>query len=388
MSPRQRGNGEGTVRFNAQRNRWEGRITVGVSDDGKLRRRMVTAPSRRAALDRMADMKAAATEGRQPLPRDVTVGRFLDAWLEQLPGTVARSTEQQYRDVVKLYVRPHLGRRRLANLTPSDVTLMVRGLEVGGYSANTRRLARSVLRRALRWGQHEGTVARNVASIANGVRLEAEEGRTLTPEQARALLTEAAGDRLGAAFTVALSMGLRLGELLALAWDDVALDVEPARLTVRRSVQRHKGAGLVMSSTKTSRSRRTLHVPAPAVAELRAHRRRQASEQLAAGELWEPLPLGLDLVFRSEVGTAVDPANFRKRVYGLTVAAGLGRWSPHELRHSAASLLIAQGVRLELISELLGHSSIRITKDVYGHLLDASRSEAADAMSVALWGDR
>lgn len=388
MSPRQRGNGEGTVRFNAQRNRWEGRITVGVSDDGKLRRRMVTAPSRRAALDRMAEMKAAATEGRQPLPRDVTVGRFLDAWLEQLPGTVARSTEQQYRDVVKLYVRPHLGRRRLANLTPSDVTLMVRGLEVGGYSANTRRLARSVLRRALRWGQHEGTVARNVASIANGVRLEAEEGRTLTPEQARALLTEAAGDRLGAAFTVALSMGLRLGELLALAWDDVELGAEPARLTVRRSIQRHKGAGLVMSSTKTSRSRRTLHVPAPAGAELRAHRRRQASEQLAAGELWEPLPLGLDLVFRSEVGTAIDPANFRKRVYGLTVAAGLGRWSPHELRHSAASLLIAQGVRLELISELLGHSSIRITKDVYGHLLDASRSEAADAMSVALWGDR
>jgi integrase len=186
---------------------------------------------------------------------------------------------------------------------------------------------------------------------------------------------------------VALALGLRLGELLALAWGDVDLEGTPPRLTVRRSLKRIPGLGLVVDEPKTRGSRRTLHLPAPVVASLRAHRRRQLAERLAAGDLWEPLPLELDLVFRTEAGTALDPRNVRRAIGDLTDAAGLGRWSPHELRHSAASLLIAQGVRLELISEMLGHSSIRVTKDVYGHLVDELRGEAAAAMTVALWGD-
>lgn len=387
MAGRKRANGEGTLRFNKERRRWEARLTIGVSDDGKPRRRMVTASTRAAVVERMRDLATATGEGRAPLPRDVTVTRFLAAWLDELPGRVAPSTEQQYRDVARLYVIPHIGRRRIATLTPRDVTYMVRQLEAAGRAPNTQRLARSVLRRALRWGQNEGAVTRNVAAIADGVRLGAEEGRTLTLDEARALLDSLADDRLAAAFTVALSMGLRLGELLGLAWADVDLEGTPARLTIRRSLKRLKGRGLVADTTKTARSRRTLHVPAPAVDQLRAHRRRQLEERLYAGDLWEPLPLGLDLVFRTETGTAIDPANFRHRCYKATEAAGLGRWSPHELRHSAASLLIAQGVRLELISELLGHQSIRITKDIYGHLVDAVRSEAADAMTTALWGD-
>jgi integrase len=96
-------------------------------------------------------------------------------------------------------------------------------------------------------------------------------------------------------------------------------------------------------------------------------------------------PLGADLVFRTPVGTAVDPDNFRNLTYRVTEAAGLGRWSPHELRHSAASLLLAQGVPLKIVSETLGHASIRITADVYGHLLEPAKAEAADAMERALW---
>jgi integrase len=131
-----------------------------------------------------------------------------------------------------------------------------------------------------------------------------------------------------------------------------------------------------------------VHLPAPVVGALKAHRRRQLTERLTAGELWTTDPLGADLIFRTPIGTAVDPDNFRNYTYKITTAAGIGRWSPHELRHSAASLLLAQGVPLKSVSEMLGHSSIRVTADVYGHLEDESRAQVADAMTGALWGEQ
>jgi hypothetical protein len=190
------------------------------------------------------ELDNAVVAGHEPLERSVTVARFLDAWLDTLGGTVAPSTEQQYRDVVRLYVRPHIGRVRIGALQPRQVTAMIRELEHARLAANTRRLARSVLRRALRWGQNEGTVARNVAAIADGVRLEADEGRTLTPAQARMLLATAEGDRLEAAVTVALALGLRLGELLAIAWCDVDLEGTPpvSRSAGRSSAYRAVGS--------------------------------------------------------------------------------------------------------------------------------------------------
>ena len=204
-------------------------------------------------------------------------------------------------------------------------------------------------------------------------------------KQARAFLTKVEEHRLAAAFTVALSLGLRLGELLALTWSDIDLEGPKPRLTVQHALKRISGAGLVLEDTKTRTSRRTVYLPSSAAAALKAHRARQGVERLHAGSAWEPLPLGVDLVFRTEFGTAIDPANFRHYTYSVTQGAGLGKWSPHELRHSAASLLIGQGVDLKVVSETLGHSSIRITADVYGHLLEPAREEAAEAMERALF---
>lgn len=380
-----RGNGEGTVTRNEARGRWEGRISVGYDANGKLIRRKVTGATRGEVVRRMNELRQNDEEGRSPARADLTVGRFLDEWLtDVLPGTVTAGTEVNYRNVVKLYLRPRLGMKRVKNLQARDVTRMMREMEAEGLSGNTRRLARSVLRRSLRWAEAEGIVVRNVAAIADGVKVNAAEGRTLTPAQARALLASLDGHRLEAAFTVALSLGLRRGELLGLAWEDVDLDAKPPRLTVRRALKRLPGR-LALDEPKTRQSRRTVHLPAPVVAALRSHRARQAADRLAAGDLWEERPLGVDLVFRTPAGTAVDPSNFTHACYLATEQAGLGKWSPHELRHSAASLLIAQGVPLKVVSEVLGHSSIRVTADVYGHLLDDAKSEAATAMTAALW---
>lgn len=381
-----RSNGEGSVTYNDERKRWEGRLTIGIDDRGQAIRRKVTARTKTDVLKRLRQLRDAADAGSTPARADLTIGRYLDQWLELLPGTVSPATEQQYRDVVRLYVKPHVGRKRLANLTPRDVTLMLKALEEDGRSPNTRRLARSVLRRALRRAEVEGLVLRNVAAIADGVRIGADEGRTLTPQQARTLLASVRDHRLGAAFTVALSLGLRRGELLGLAWDDVDLAASPPRVTIRRTLKRLPDRGLHLDEPKTPKSRRTLHLPGPVADELRAHRRRQIEERLALGDLWHDMPLGADLVFRTPAGTAVDPDNFRNACYRATELAGLGRWSPHELRHSAASLLLAMNVPLKTVSETLGHSSIRVTADVYSHLLEPARTEAADAMTEALFG--
>ena len=286
---------------------------------------MVIGRTKAETLGRMAELRGAIDVGQVPASRDLTVRRFLEQWVEDvLPGTVAASTLQQYRDVVRLYVVPHLGQKRLRTLQARDVAKMLRDLDADGRSRNTARLARSILRRALRWAEAEGMVARNVAALANGVKVGRSDGRTLTLEQARRLLAHVADDRLEAAYALGLALGLRRGELLALAWPDLALDATPPRLTVTRNLTRIRGQGLVLADTKTAGSRRTVHLPAPAVDALRRHRRRQAEERLAIGPDWPAHPLGADLVFRTPFGTAMDPDNFRQNVYRTTEAARSG----------------------------------------------------------------
>lgn len=137
-----RGNGEGSIRFNEARRRWEGRTTVGVNDAGQPVRRMVTARTRGEVAKLLREMRDAADSGRAPARRDLTVARFLDEWMDTvLVGSVAASTEVQYRDVVRLYVRPHLGRKHLTTLNARDVARMLVELEKEGRSPNTRRLA-------------------------------------------------------------------------------------------------------------------------------------------------------------------------------------------------------------------------------------------------------
>lgn len=383
-----RGNTEGTITRNEARGRWEGRITTGYDGDGKQVRRKVTGATRNEVVKRLREMRDATDTGQEPARADLTVRRFLDQWLtDVLPGSVALRTEEGYAEIVRLYVVPHIGQKRLRTLTARDVAKMLTALETEGRSPNTRRLARSVLRRALRWAEAEGMVARNVAALANGVKVGRPDNaaKALTVDQARTFLDHIKGDRYEAAFVVGLALGLRRGEILGLSWGDLDLDATPPRLTVQRGLIRLKGRGLTLDDTKTAGSRRTVQLPAPVVDALRRHRLAQLEERLVVGPEWPERPLGADLVFRAPFGTPADPDNFRAHCYKVTEAAGIGRRSPHQLRHSAASLLIAQGVPMKLVSETLGHSSIRITADVYGHLYDEAGAIASDAMTAALW---
>jgi integrase len=384
-----RGHGEGSI-YRRTDGRWAGVIDLGWIN-GKRSRKYVYGKTRADVASRLRIAQSSVASGLPIGPERLTVADCLDAWLDAIEGSVGVGTLDTYGRVVRLYLKPHVGRKRLAKLSPADVSTMLRSMEHSGLAAETRRLTRAVLRRALRRAEQDGLVARNVAAIADGPRVPKKEGRTLTPKQAKMLLATFNRDRLGPAFTLALSCGLRRGEVLGLSWDNI--DLEARRVHVvqqllrvpaeRTSDDRSRGrTTLIIAGVKTAGSRRTLHLPQPVCDILRNWRTVQTAERLKLGPAWQD---DKRLVFTTPIGTPVDPDNYRHALSRLSKAAGLGHWHPHELRHSAASLMLAMNVPLEVVSETLGHSSIRVTKDVYGHLLTPAREAAADAMSRALW---
>ena len=181
---------------------------------------------------------------------------------------------------------------------------------------------------------------------------------------------------------VGLSLGLRQGEALGLWWDDV--DLAAGVIRVRRQLLRpdEAGAPLTFGPVKSARSRRTLALPGRLAELLTEHRDKQAAEREAAGG-WADARL----VFATVAGTPVDHRNDAREFKALCRRAGIPPYRVHDLRHTAATLLIAQGMHARVVMEVLGHSQIAVTMNVYGHVMDPQMRDAADAVDDALWGD-
>ncbi len=380
-----RSNGEGTVYKNKERDRFEGQVTVGIKPDGKPIRRKVSGRTKAEVVKRMIEVRERCTHG-PGLPSDVTVADWLGYWISVVLPTadIASSTRDSYEDLCTWYLIPRLGRIRLAKLSPADVREMLTSMNSDGYSSNTQRLARAALRRALRVAEAESYVPRNVASLTDGVKLDTKIGRTMTPDQLKTLLTFVSGDRIEPVLHVLLATGLRRSEVLGLCWSDIDLSVSPATIQVSHALKREK-SGLVFGEPKTKRTKRVLYIPNATARLLKEHRVSQVREKLEFGPGWGGEWLDVNFMFTTPIGTPSDPRTFGRSFEKATVAAGLGKWSPHEFRHTAASLMIASGVPLKQVSEALGHSSISVTADVYGHLL-APSTATADAMASVMYG--
>ena len=371
-----RGHGQGGIRKRGD-GRWEASVDLGF-ENGKRRRRFFYGRTRPEVAAKLREAQTALSAGR-PLPSGrQTTGAFLEAWAaDVLPGTVKARTLQSYRDVLRSYVLPEVGSVPLAKLSPAHVQAMLRALEARGLSPRTQRYARAVLRRALHQAERWGDVTRNAAALADPPAQERSERPTLSLDQARHLLETVRGDRLEALYWVALSLGLRQGEALALRWADV--DLETGRLTVAGTLSRVSGQGLVRTSPKTNRAR-VVVLSEPCAAALRAHRRRQLEDRLVAGSEWEET----GYVFTTETGRALDARNVTRRWHRAREQAGLPALHFHDLRHSAATLLLEQGVPITTISKQLGHASITITSDVYAHVTEGLQRESAETMARLL----
>ncbi len=246
-----------------------GTLDLGVQG-GRRTRKSIYGKTQGEVRDKLRSLQRVVEAGAVPAPANLIVGGFLDIWLREfLPGTVSPRTEDIYRNIVKMYLVPTVGSIKLAKLTPAHVSRMLTNLEGRGYAPETRRKARAILRRALRRAEQEGIVTRNVAAIADGPRVPRRKGRTLTPDQAKTFLNAVKGDRLEAAYIVALALGLRRGELLGISWGDLELDGPMPLVRIRRQLLRHQGQGVPLSELKTAGSKRTLYLSRPVVEALR-----------------------------------------------------------------------------------------------------------------------
>ena len=289
-----------------------------------------------------------------------------------------RPRPRSHEHAIRPHIKPALGRIELKDLNPAQIRWFYRDRLNSGLAPATIHKQHVVLHKALKAAVADGLIPRNAAAGLKLPRITREEIDPLTEEEARRLLETVRGARLEALYVLALNTGMRLGELLALKWEDV--DLEGGRLRVRRTLT-HAGKAFVLGEPKTKNSRRTIRLTKGAISALKAHLSRQLEEMERMGSLYQPG----GLIFATEGGTIVNPSNLRNRSFKpLLKRADLQPIRFHDLRHTCATLLLSKSVNPKVVSEMLGHASISITLDIYSHLLPDMQEKAIEALEEML----
>lgn len=322
-------------------------------------------------------------------PDTKTVGEYLEEWLEGYARSACRpNTFDRYAGLIRGHIIPALGRIRLDQLTPLDLTRFYSEKreqgrldgQAGGLSPRTIRYLHATLHESLRHAVQWGLVTRNVADAVRPPKLERHEMATWGSTDVERFLSESMGSRYHLIFKLALYTGLRRGELLGLRWSDLNLDRH--ELTVRQTLIDRNGK-LEFGHPKSHRSRRPVEFTSALSAELREHRARQHTERLRAGSMWQHY----DLVFATPLGGPVQPSNLARAFRAITRAAGLPPIRFHDLRHTHATLLFAAGAHPKVVAERLGHGSITLTLDTYSHVMPGMQRDAVDRLDAFLSAD-
>jgi integrase len=368
-----RGNGEGSIR-QRKPGVWEASVLV-QQPDGTKKRKYVYGTSDRDVRRKLDELRSRVREGMPATDAAGTLGEYLDRWLLDGLAEHKPTTRENYTTMVERHIKPAIGAVRLDRLGPLDVQRLINAKRET-HSASTVRLIFGVLHRALEQAVEWELMARNPAAKIKRPKAGEPHGRFLSTEEASLLLRAARGTRLHALVAVALAVGLRRGEALALRWSDVDLDART--VTVRRTLSRIS-TGLVFTTPKSGKAR-TIPLPEPSLRVLREHRQALVAERLALGPAWEDH----DLVFPSRLGSPAEPRNVLREFQAIVKRSGIPAARFHTLRHSCGALLVAQGVHLQVVAEILGHSDIRITSAVYAHVGEQLQRDAADRMATAL----
>ena len=354
--------------------RWRGVISLGFSADGRRIRRKVSGKTKAVVQDRLKALHSDLESGVRAAP-NYTVRRAAEDWLnEGLDGREAKTIKKN--ESILAPILATIGGRRLRELTAGEVHQALTTMALR-YSSAAVGMGHNALTRAIRHAEARDLVGRNVAMLVETPKGQAgRPSKSLSLEQASALLAAADGTRMHAYITLCLATGIRTEEARALRWEHVNFGNPVANppvlpsAAVWRSVRSH-------GDTKTEKSRRTLALPEMAVNALWAHQKRQAEERLATGAQWSDH----DLVFSARTGAPLDAANVRREFRAICKAAGIGQcWTPRELRHSFVSLMSSSGMPVEEIARLAGHSSSRTTEIVYRHELRPVLTTGAEAM--------
>jgi len=374
-----RGNGEGSIYFRTSDEKWVGSITL-----ENRKRRVFYGKTRKEVQEKL---KVALREQQQgtlvTAPRQ-TLAQFLTDWLENSQRQSVRPrTYERYEELVRLHIAPALGRYELQKLSAQHLQAFYAKKAEEGLSATTINHFHNVLHKALDTAVKWNLVARNVCDLVSPPRRKRYEVHPLTLEQVHKLLAVVEGHEMEALFRLALATGLRRGELMGLKWQDINLDA--GTLQVRRILSRvpskMPGKGYVEAEPKTQKSRRSVVIAPFALEALKQHRERQREAEIKAGPLWQDH----DFVFCTSIGTHLNPTrDMLDQLKVLLKKAGLPDIRFHDLRHSAATLLLSVGVHPKVVQEILGHRQISITMDVYSHVLPGMQQDDMSRLNDAI----
>lgn len=367
-----RGFGEGSI-YPRGDGRWVSYLRM---PDG--RKKFFTGRTREIVKERLAEAQRQAQAGRLVMGRDQTLALYLQRWLEEgVRNSVRPKTYDNYELCVRRLL-PDLGRVRLRALTPEHIQHALGNLIHRGLAARTVRQVHMVLRCSLKQAVLWRLIPGNPSDAVKAPRAERNEMRTLSEEQVRSLLAATAGTRHHSLWIFLVTTGVRLGESLALKWADI--DMVEGNATIRRALQRHRGVGMVFVEPKSSRGRRTVPFPPETLAALAVQRKDLDRERSQAGKQWQEN----DLVFPSPDGRPRDFTYLSYTFHRGLQRAGLPPLRIHDLRHTAATHLLNRHVHPKVVQELLGHSTIAITLDIYSHVMPALAREASAHMSTLI----
>jgi integrase len=378
---KRRGRGEGSIHQRAD-GLWEGKVSLGYDGNGKRKRKTVYGPTKKEVQEEIRKLQNNADAGMLTESHRLRLSDYLlTTWLEGSARTTIRSnTYASYKGVIENHIKKHVGGVLLVKLSPAHVQSLYGSMEQAGASPRMRQLAHAVLHRALKMAVKWNLVPRNVCDAVDPPRVSKKEMKVYGPEEVRRFLEAAEGDRLEALFVLAVTTGLRQGELFGLQWGD--MDLDAGTIFVQRQLEEVNGK-LNLTEPKSAKGRRRVELPAVAVDALWKHK----ALMLAEGRLACP-------VFCDTHGGLLRKSNFIRKVFKPLIQkanqksreeAEKNGTEPtllpdirfHDLRHTNATLLLSQGVHPKVVQERLGHSQISLTLDTYSHVLPTLQKEAA-----------
>ena len=383
-----RGNNEGSIRRRKD-GTWEGRVTVGYDDEGKPIRKSFYGKDRETVAQKINQALNKVYTSSYFEPSRATIKEWLQEWLKGRKAHIAESTHSTYETMIKVHIAPTIGSIKIKDIKTREIQNLLNEKLAGGLSARTVKYIYQTINAGLRQAVKERLIYYNPAEHVELPKQESKEMRTFTVEELKRFFEVAKDSPHYTAYYLDLATGLRRGELLGLRWKDI--DLEKETLSVwQQLVKSREKPRLKLKETKTPKSKRTVKLDPATIALLKFHKKRQEKLRESLGEYCSKVnPDGYqdqDLVFCIGNGKPIDPDNFRRHFNLILEKAELPRARIHDLRHTYATLALEAGVDIKTLQESLGHTSIAITGDIYGHVTDRMREEAASKVGGVLAG--
>lgn len=392
-----KGNNEGTIRKRPD-GRWEARYTIGFDDAGKQMQKSIYGKKRSDVSQKLSQILMDIVTDEYVAPNKISVGQWLDTWLRDFAKvTIRPSTYISYEGYIHNHIKPKLGKLALQDLTTEKLQVFYnertekgRVDGKGGLSPKTLRNLHNMFHEALEQAMKNKMISQNVSNNCVLPKQHKKEMSVLSRDEQKRLLTCLGSERLGFAVLLGLSTGMRIGELCGLKWTDIVL--EQRLVLVRRTLQRVKSSlidrangadsktKIIEGMVKTDNGYRDIPIQDKIFAKLIEYKQMQQAEKAHAGSGYTDE----DYVFANQIGRAIEPATMRDMFNRLLAQANLGHYNFHALRHTFATRAIENGVAVKAVSDILGHSTVQLTMDLYCHASVELKREAVDKMAD-LW---